>query len=61
MASQHADLKRIAEFRRVKITDLGVEMAEKFIDDFYAKNKEAMDEMAALEQRMDELRKRTMT
>ena len=56
LKAQHADLKRIAQFKGITITDLGVEIADQFIKGFKAQNSEVMDEFAALEKRMTELR-----
>ena len=56
LVEQHAELKRIAEFKKVRITDLGVEMAEKYISEFRENYGDAMKEMADLEKRMSEIR-----
>ena len=55
---QHKTLKRIAEFKGIRITDLGVEIAQKFIDNFMRENEEAMNEIAELEKKMEEIRKK---
>ena len=53
---QHGQLKRIADFKKARITELGVEMAERYIKDFMDKNGEIMAEMEELENRMAQLR-----
>ena len=53
---QHEKLKRIADFKKAKITDVSVEMAETYIKNFMEKHGEIMAEMEELENRMDQLR-----
>ena len=48
---QHKTLKRIADFRKMKITDLGVEMAAEYIDKFWTKNGPVMEELEELERK----------
>ena len=54
-------LKQIAEFKGLKITDIGVEMAHLFIKEFRAEYGEVLEEMESLQARMEELRKRFRT
>ena len=58
LVEQHAQLKRIADFKGLKITDLGVEMAGKYIEEFNSKHGDMMEELEGLEKRMSELRSR---
>ena len=53
---QHEQLKRIADFKKVKITHVGVEMAAEYIERFMDKHGEVMAEMEELEKRMSQLR-----
>ena len=55
---QHKALRRIAEFKGIRITDLNVGIAQKFIDNFMQENEEAMSEIAELEKKMEEIRKK---
>lgn len=52
---QHSKLKRIADFRGVKITELGIEMADQYISSFleeygdlFAKREELENQLASL-------------
>ena len=53
---QHEKLKRIADFKKAKITDVSVEMAAEYIESFMDKHGEVMAEMEELENRMAQLR-----
>ena len=53
---QHEKLHRIADFKKAKITDVSVEMAAEYIENFMDKNGEVMAEMEELENRMAQLR-----
>ena len=53
---QHEKLKRIAGFKKVGITQVGVEMAAEYIESFMDKHGEVMAEMEELEKRMSQLR-----
>ena len=55
---QHEQLKRISSFKKVNITQVGVEMAEAYIKQFMEENGEIMAEMEELENRMAQLRVR---
>jgi len=56
LEDQHTQLKKIANFRKVRITDLGVEIAGDYIQTFLNKHGEVMAEMDELEARMSQLR-----
>ena len=56
LREQHADLKRIADFRNIKITELTVQIADAYIKDFMVKHGDSMREMVDIEKRMAELR-----
>ncbi|MDA2930994.1 hypothetical protein MYX84_13795 [Acidobacteria bacterium AH-259-O06] len=58
LGAQHTQLKRIAGFKNIRITDLGVQMAQKYIDEFMEKHGSVMAEMEELEKRMAQLRVR---
>lgn len=58
LEEQHSQLKRIADFKGVRITDLGVEMAGKYIEKFLAEHGQIMKEMEELQSRMEDLRSR---
>jgi len=56
LEDQHTQLKKIANFKKVRITDLGVEIAGDYIQTFLSKHGEVMAEMDELEARMSQLR-----
>ena len=53
---QHEQLKKIADFKKIKITQVGMEMAAEYIERFMDKHGEVMAEMEELEKRMSQLR-----
>ncbi len=53
---QHEKLKRIADFKKAKITHVGAGTAAEYIERFMDKHGEVMAEMEELENRMAQLR-----
>jgi len=56
LAIQHNELKNIADFLSMRITDLSIQIVDRYIQEFKRDHRNEMEELLRLEKRMSELK-----